>query len=381
MFPALQGSSVSGKTMLWSIVVKQIGPHGMIITKRGYKDGKMQFDEKMIMEGKNIGKKNETTSYQQAISEAKTAWMKKCESGYAAVEDATDATDASTEAAVEQPMSRSKGIDTSVPMPMLAHDYNKRGKSIQFPCFVQRKLDGTRCVGIPEQGLFSRNRKSYPHMEHIVEELNRLPPHMVLDGELYSTELTFQEIVGLVKRETLKAGDEEKQQKIQFHVYDLINEMPYSHRHDALQALFDQYHFKHLVLVQTEHCESEDNMKEMHARYVENGYEGIMLRNKHGIYENNRSVHLQKYKEFFDMECKIVGYKEGEGAESGCVIWLCELNGKQFACRPRGTREEREVLFQEGDTYVGKMLSVRYQEMTDEGLLRFPVGLAIRDYE
>ena len=278
-------------------------------------------------------------------------------------------------------MSRSKGIDASVPLPMLAHDYNKRGKSIQFPCFVQRKLDGTRCVGIPQQGLFSRNRKSYPHMEHIVEELNKLPPHMVLDGELYSTELTFQEIVGLVKRETLKAGDEEKQQKIQFHVYDLINEMPYSHRHDTLQALFDQYHFKHLVLVQTEHCESEDNMKEMHARYVENGYEGIMLRNKHGVYENNRSIHLQKYKEFFDMECKIVGYKEGDGAESGCVIWLCELNGKQFACRPRGTREEREVLFQEGDAYIGKMLSVRYQEMTDEGLLRFPVGLAIRDYE
>ena len=376
MFPALQGSSVSGKTMLWTIKVVPIGPHGMIITKRGYKDGKMQISETMITEGKNIGKKNETTPYQQAISEAKTAWMKKCESGYAPVEDA-----AAEDEPVEQPVSRSKGIDASVPLPMLAHDYNKRGKSIQFPCFVQRKLDGTRCVGIPQQGLFSRNRKSYPHMEHIVEELNKLPPHMVLDGELYSTELTFQEIVGLVKRETLKAGDEEKQQKIQFHVYDLINEMPYSHRHDTLQALFDQYHFKHLVLVQTEHCESEDNMKEMHARYVENGYEGIMLRNKHGVYENNRSIHLQKYKEFFDMECKIVGYKEGDGAESGCVIWLCELNGKQFACRPRGTREEREVLFQEGDAYIGKMLSVRYQEMTDEGLLRFPVGLAIRDYE
>ena len=57
MFPALQGASVSGKTMLWSIAVKQTGPHGMIITKRGYKDGKMQIDEKMITEGKNIGKK------------------------------------------------------------------------------------------------------------------------------------------------------------------------------------------------------------------------------------------------------------------------------------------------------------------------------------
>lgn len=373
MFPALQGVSVSGKTMLWSISVKKMDQHAIITTTRGYKDGKMQIDEKVISEGKNIGKKNETTPYQQAVSEAKTAWMKKCESNYTPIEEVFSRE--------EQPVSRSKGIDDSVPLPMLAHDYNKRGKSIQFPCFVQKKLDGTRCVGIPQQGLFSRNRKSYPHMRHIVEELNRLPKDMVLDGELYSTELTFQEIVGLVKKETLKADEEEKQQKIKFHVYDLINEMPYLHRYDTLQHLFSQYKFKNLVLVQTEHCESEEKMKEMHARYVENGYEGIMLRNKHGSYENNRSIHLQKYKEFFDMECQIVGYKEGEGAESGCVIWICELNGRQFACRPRGTREEREILFQEGYAYVGKMLSVRYQEMTDEGLLRFPVGLAIRDYE
>ena len=374
MFPALQGTSVSGKTMLWSISVRKFDPIAIIITTRGYKDGKMQIDEKTITEGKNIGKKNETTPYQQAVAEAKSAWMKKTESGYTRVDEVAVEEE-------EQPVSRSKGIDETVPLPMLAHDYNKRGKSIQFPCFVQKKLDGTRCVGIPQQGLFSRNRKSYPHMEHIVDELNKLPEHMVLDGELYSTELTFQEIVGLVKKNTLKVGEKEKQQKIQFHVYDLINEMPYSQRYENLQDLFRQYNFKHLVLVQTENCESEEKMIEMHTQYVENGYEGIMLRNKHGTYENNRSIHLQKYKEFFDMECKIVGYKEGEGAESGCVIWICELNGKQFACRPRGTREEREVLFQEGDAYMGKLLSVRYQEMTDEGLLRFPVGLAIRDYE
>ena len=379
MFPALQGSSVSGKTMLWSISVKKVEQHAVITTIRGYKDVKMQIYEKIISEGKNIGKKNETTPYQQALSEAKTAWMKKRESNYTSIEEVSDMVNKEEEEI--QSVSRSKGIDVSVPLPMLAHDYNKRGKSIKFPCFVQRKLDGTRCVGISHQGLFSRNRKSYPHMEHIIEELNNLPQNIILDGELYSTELTFQEIVGLVKRETLKAGDEEKQQKIKFHVYDIINDMPYSHRYGTLQGLFGKYKFKHLVLVQTENCESEEKMKEMHARYVENGYEGIMLRNTNGIYENNRSIHLQKYKEFFDMECKIVGYKEGEGAESGGVIWICELNGKQFACRPRGTREEREAFFQEGEAYVGKMLSVCYQEMTDEGLLRFPVGLAIRDYE
>jgi DNA ligase-1 len=218
-------------------------------------------------------------------------------------------------------------------------------------------------------------------MAHILEELNRLPPTTILDGELYSDTLTFQEIVGLVKRETLKAGDEEKQQQIQFHVYDLINEMPYTQRHANLQLIFRRYKFKHLVLVKTEHCESEEKMKEMHAQYVADGYEGIMLRNKNGLYANNRSIHLQKYKEFFDMDCPIVGFKEGEGAEAGCVIWICELDGKTFACRPRGTREEREELFEKGADFIGNKLTVRYQEKTDDGLLRFPVGIIIRNYE
>jgi DNA ligase-1 len=100
-----------------------------------------------------------------------------------------------------------------------------------------------------------------------------------------------------------------------------------------------------------------------------------------GLYSNARSVHLQKYKEFFDEDCVIVGFKEGDGLEKGCVIWICEIDGKEFACRPRGTREDRQGLFESGDNYIGKMLTVRYQEKTDDGLLRFPVGIAIRDYE
>lgn len=374
VLPDLQGNTLTGKIKLWSIEVRNQDGNGVIVTTHGQKDGKMQIGEKIITEGKNIGKKNETTPFQQAVSEARAAWTKKRESGYTVVDDEeVDDEDEST--------GRGKGMDESIPLPMLAHDYNKRGKSIQFPCFVQKKFDGTRCVAVSQKGLFSRNRKSYSHLEHIKEEINRLPPNMILDGELYSDTLTFQEIVGLVKRETLKSGDEEKQLQIKFHVYDLVNDAPYVQRYANLQLMFRRYKFKHLVLVKTENCESEEKMKEMHAQYVAEGYEGIMLRNKEGAYSNARSIHLQKYKEFFDAEVKIVGFKEGEGAEEGCVIWLCELDGKTFSCRPRGTREDRQEQFLHGNQYIGKQLTVRYQEKTDDGLLRFPVGIAIRDYE
>ncbi len=385
-FPTLYGEATTGKAKQWSIRVFERASAsgsscGVIETTFGYVDGKLQTNEKVISEGKNIGKKNETTPLQQAVNEARSAWTKKKESGYSPADDAA-AEDVDGDSSTVSG-GRGKGVDDDVPSPMLAHDYNKRGKSIKFPCFVQRKYDGTRCVGMPSKGLFSRNRKSYPHLEHIVDELNKLPETFVLDGELYSDELTFQEIVGLVKRETLKKGDDEKQKKIKFHVYDMIrDDMPYDLRRANLAQMFRQYKFKYITPVVTELCESEDKMKEMHSNYVAEGYEGIMLRNKNGLYKQSRSADLQKYKEFFDAEYEIVGYEEGKGLEESCVIWTCKTSdGKTFSCRPRGTREERTELYLNGDDYIGKMLTVRYQENTTDGLPRFPVGITIRDYE
>ena len=393
-FPELQGEATTGKTKTWSIRVLERDNTGVIETTHGYVDGKKQVNEKVISAGKNIGKKNETTPLQQAVSEAKASWIKKKESGYSplgvttssiTVSDITKgvaAVDLDESEGDEDDSGRGKGIDKDVPSPMLAHDFLKRGKSIKFPCYTQRKYDGTRCVAISGKGLFSRNKKRYPHLDHIVAEINKLPSTIILDGELYSDTLTFQEIVGIVKRETLKEGDEKKQLQIKLHVYDIINKAPYEERYANLQILFNKYKFQHLVLVKSDICESEEAMKELHAGYVAEGFEGLMLRNKTGLYKNSRAVDLQKFKEFFDGEFKIVAYKEGEGLEAGCVIWVCEAeNGLQFACRPRGTREARVELYSDGDKYVGKKLTVRYQEMTDSNVPRFPVGIAIRDYE
>lgn len=379
-FSELQGEAQTGKTKMWYIRVFEENGCGVIETTHGYVDGKKQINKKIISEGKNIGKKNETTALQQAVNDARSAWIKKKESGYQEVENAN-----SKNQNMQDNLnlnSRGKGITDDVPLPMLAHDYNKRSSSMKFPCFSQRKYDGTRCVGIPGKGLFSRNRKGYPHLKHIVEEINKLPSSIVLDGELYSDTLTFQEIVGIVKRETLKKGDEEKQLQIKYHIYDLINNMSYEKRYATLQEIFHKYSFKYLELVKTDVCENEKKMKELHAEYVAEGYEGIMLRNKNGLYKNARSVDLQKYKEFFDDEYEVIDYKEGEGQEQGCVLWVCKTpEGKIFNCRPRGTREDRIELFKNGKKYIGQMLTVRFQELTDEKVPRFPVGIAFRDYE
>jgi DNA ligase-1 len=366
-FPVLFGDSSHGKRKMWSVSVEARGSTGVIITTHGYEDGKKVVNERIVSVGKNIGKKNETTPLQQAQSEAESLWNKKHDSGYA--EDGPKSSSAAV-APVE------------IPLPMLAHDYNKRGKDIKFPCYAQRKLDGVRCVAIPGKGLYSRNGKAMsPHLTHIMADVNKCS--VTLDGELYSDELSFQEIVGLVKKATLKDGDAEKVKKIYLYVYDIVMPGTNKERKAAIETLFGHTKFHALRPLESETCANLDAVKTLHAKYVAEGYEGLILRNYDGAYNvGHRSKDLQKYKEFEDSEYAVIGFREGDGVEKGCVIWTCvTAKGQEFAVRPRGTQEERRSLYQTGAAYVGKKLTVRYQELTNDGIPRFPVGIAFRDYE
>jgi len=379
-FEPLTATSSTGKTKIWSIKVIDRSGVGVIVTKHGYEDGKMVENERLITVGKNIGKSNETTPVEQAVKEAQSDWNKKKDAGYVVEEE-------------DDEMERAPAAFSS-PLPMLALDYHKRGKDIVLPCYAQRKLDGVRCVAIQGKGLYSRLGKKFPHLESIASEINGLAAGTILDGELYSDTLTFQEIVGLVKKETLLPKDLPKMEQIYLWVYDSIRDGSYTDRKKYLEDLFTKK-FKHLRLLPTDECKTKEDIGRLHAKYVEEGYEGLMLRNKAGPYKVGfRSKDLQKYKEFQDDEFTVIGFTEGDGIEKGCVIWTCETkSGTPFSVRPRGTHEERRELFKTAKSMVGKKLTVRFQELTEEsnssssssaaagGVPRFPVGIAFRDYE
>jgi len=437
-FPPLQGEAKTGKVKHWRVRVQAISKgHGLIITEYGYEGGAVQRDEKVVEEGKNIGKKNETTPLQQAVLEARSVWNKKKASGYveAAAAAAAASASASTSAAASASASttpkarrlvrkvvaeespaggagkasvavsasaaaasvsiaagRASEITESVPLPMLAHKWPEKAKHVTFPCYVQPKFDGTRTVAVcglkaGTPCLFSRQRKAYPHLEHIQAVVRQLPKGLLLDGELYRHDLDFQEIVGTVKKKTLTKADEAKHALIQLHCYDIIDEKKtFEERFMELKALFKEYKKvigDILVLCPTEKVAKKEDLKPKHDEYVAEGYEGLMVRNALGLYDvGNRSTDLLKMKEFQDDEFEIVGFYEGEGGDKGLVIWRCKTKeGKLFGCRPHGTHEERAELFKHGKEYVGKMLTVRFQELTADGIPRFPVGIAVRDYE
>jgi hypothetical protein len=81
-FPLLFGEASTGKMKQWAISVVEEEGGGVITVEHGYQGGKLQHIQKVIREGKNLGKKNATTAMEQAVSEARAQWVKKKESGY-----------------------------------------------------------------------------------------------------------------------------------------------------------------------------------------------------------------------------------------------------------------------------------------------------------
>jgi len=278
---------------------------------------------------------------------------------------------------------------------MLANKFDfssKKKNDIIFPCYIQPKLDGLRCMtDLSTTTMKSRVGKEFKRMPHLLNELATIKEPIYLDGELYSDEIPFEEISGFVRVE--KKSSPENEQKIQYHLYDLYNpaipQMDYQQRKELLESIFAKRKFKYIKLVHTEICTTKEQIKPLHNKFVEEGYEGIMLRNILGPYLlKNRSNDLQKYKEFEDSEFEIVGYKEANGEDRGTIIWECvyvKQDGakENFAVRPRGSREMRREWFEQAQEdfdkfFRGKMLTVRYQELGPEGCPRFPVGIDVR---
>jgi DNA ligase-1 len=445
-FPKLYAIDKNGKIKVWTAAVlqptdKKALASGYATSRitHGYIDGKQQIAFRDYNVGKNIGRSNERTPLAQCISETQRKWTdKKEKEGYSETKPA-DCGEGYGDVSGNDYYHQDDGSgddgagedeDKGPFLPMLAQVFNpadaivvgadsKKKKVIKFPCFVQPKLDGLRCVSYAARcgndtvvSLQSRTGAFFTGLPHIAAALRPYlsqHPSIVIDGELYTDQMPFEELAGLIKKKKITDSDVERLKKVKYHVYDIYDRarsnMPYSERlgvlvdavrrcacvaNDTLTASSSSPHrmlrsateaATVVVLVRTEKVVALSNFRRLFSEFVEAGYEGIMLRNADGIYRANyRSNDLQKYKEFIEDEYLITGYTQGEGRDAGAVIWVCETtDGKEFTVRPRGTMEQRRVWFNAGAKYVGKKLTVIFQELTEEGKPRFPVGKAVRD--
>lgn len=367
-------SPATGTLLEWSIETQD----ATILTFHGQVGGAIQESRDTVKEGKNLGKKNATTAAQQAELEAIGKWNKKVQ----------------RERYVESRARAEAGEDDTLGgiAPMLATDQAKIKKGINFPSDAQRKFNGIRIIAM-KQGrdvtLWSRRQEQILCLPHLVRAYEDLWPGdetpYIFDGEGYRHGWSLQKIASFVRQKTTpKAGCEQ----IGHHVYDLPScDGPWRLRRAALERCdFGPAPTGGAGVIHNVATQIVGSMAEawaLHDVFVAEGYEGLMLRDPDGEYEEGeRSRLLLKFKLFEDHEFKIIGVGEGRGKFEGLAVFTCVTEaGKEFECCAPGGFADRAEYLAEADRCIGKMLTVKHLGYTDAGIPNHGTGRAVRDYE
>ena len=279
--------------------------------------------------------------------------------------------------------------------PMLAYPVSDKPINYEDKIFMQPKLDGVRCVIQSECNgsswqvkAYSRTGKEWKNIHHILAQLKpffKKYPNVILDGELYNHDLKddFETIISLVRRQKPDDLDMlESADLVQFHCYDIIDEeLPFQQRiefvTEALMLLGDSIYTVDTMLVPTE-SQAQVN----HARNLDSGYEGSILRTNN-VYKCGRSWNLRKFKDFHDEEAMLIDWVEGKGKRKGTIgkFKAVDEDGVVFGMPVMDKFKYLQDNFEEMKTWLGKTATFTYFERTKAGSYRHPLFKAIRDYE
>lgn len=362
------------------------------------------FDENV-----NKGKANQRNPFQQALIFMRNQYLKnKDKCGDKGSKDSKN--------------DKSKNIKY---FPMLAKQYKDAKKYLKFPIYVQPKLDGVRCLAYltkPNSDytnvvIYTRAKKDlhhdeikkavYPYLDQLYDKKSN--QSLYLDGEIYQHGKSLQEISGLSRQDN-------PEESIQYHVYDCFYPLElntsFKDRKKQLDVIFDdlreerknnkeqrvkvdKYH-DILQPVETTLIE-EKEVEPMMKKYVAKGYEGIILRNVTGTYKAGatklstlRSNDLVKLKPKFTDEYEVVGFTDGKrGKDKNAIIWICKTKdkGKEFNVTPKDvTYQERYDLYQDclknfDKKYKHRMITIEYEDLSDDNIPQRAKALVFRDYE
>lgn len=367
--PTLYKKTSTGAIQTWGIVTfRDEDLSVQNIASFGQLGGKIQQTPEVFTEGKNIGRSNETTPWEQAILQAKSDWEGKLKKGY--VESIDDAREGKTSDIIEG------GI-----FPMLAHKYSEQAQKIVFPAITQPKFDGHRCIAQCDANgvvtLWSRTRKPITGLPLLIDTLrDRMLPDTYLDGELYNHYYRndFEKLSHFIRQEKPIPGNE----IVQYHVYD-YPEPTYSNasRNVVLNRMKDAFKGTLVHIVESVIVNNEDELMEAFEMFLAQGYEGCMVRNYAGLYVNKRSYDLQKVKEFSDSEYLVTDVKEGKGSMAGKAIFVCRTdNGNEFSAKMVGSMSNLAQYVDDPSLAIGRKLTVKYQGLTNKNNIpRFPVAM------
>lgn len=291
----------------------------------------------------------------------------------------------------------------------LAKDQADHQSKMTGTKIVDTKMDGSRVLSVlytdgrVEQ--FSRNGKSLENFTIIIEQLKKLTPFiredLVLDGEVMSS--SFQDLMKqLYRKDNVQTDD------AVLYLFDWIPLKDFQKgkckikqwaRIVELQGLLDRVHEEHIPNVRkiSARCIDLDSdygkneLKEINRLAIENGYEGIMIKEKNAPYECKRSTNWLKMKPFITVDLEVIALEEGTGKYEGMLgALICsgvDQDKKITVSVGSGlTDQQRKEFWTDKENIRGRIVEIKADAIThsldwdnDDYSLRFPVFMGFRN--
>lgn len=374
--------------------------HGFVIRRKTYQYGGKVTVQPEIWIYK--GKVKRTVS-EQARLEYNSHLKKYTDKGYKLLPSSIKINNAvAVEAFVEEHLGNGVTDSNGFKKHMLAKQADKVATSVFDKIkywYGSRKIDGVRCSFYWKDGevrTASRGGGDYDASTSFMRHNPKLiqffeeHPDIVLDGELYKHGKSLQQISGAARLEKDTAGMD----WLEYYIYDVMDSTKtFEERLDILHDITDELNLGFnperewndgelkFQIVPQETVVGWANIQKLHDKYVGEGFEGIVIRDPSKVYNfGGRTNAMIKVKMYKDAEFEIVGYSEGLRPED--MVFVCKTKeGKEFEAKPMGPRELKWEYLDRMDEIIGKMATVKYFYLSDEGCPLQPVLKCIRDYE
>jgi len=254
---------------------------------------------------------------------------------------------------------------------------------------VSAKLDGYRCLAVGSVGVFTlytRNGNVYENFPTIKAELERMFPEgdYVFDGEIMSDSFSDMQKSAFASKRKTTVGD------VKYHVFDMIppNEWStqqfttgYEHRYHNLEDTLVDGGSELVGLVPHYSCSTVEEVREFQQLFESRGFEGAMVNPDIPYYMGRKSNALLKFKSMETWDCTITGFVEGKGRLEGSLgkVLVAQPNGLQGEVGSGFDDAERAAIWSTQEQHKGRIIECKFQELTDDGFMRFPIFLRFRD--
>ena len=291
---------------------------------------------------------------------------------------------------------------------MLAHDGANHETKITGPKILQPKLDGVRALTVVDYEsrtvtMYTRNGKVLENFTHITDYfqnfMDEFGRSLVFDGEVVSR--SFQDLMKQVHRK-----DNVQAQDARLCLFDVVPLVEFKAGKSVMgqrrrinflknfENIFKDSGFVEIIPqieVNLDELLGEIEYKDYNKNMVEQGFEGIMIKDPDAKYECKRSTAWLKQKPFIEVSLEITAIEEGTGRNEGRLgAVVCEGvdDGKRIVVNVGSgfTDEQRTEFWEAQDTLVGQIVEVRAdaatrsQDSEDTWSLRFPRFLRFRGF-